>query len=170
MRQMVVVLSFTLLLLSVGESQHDYRKAQSAPDRVTLYTADGAWKVEISVWISNLAVYKSIGTDITVYTRRSVGGLFGLFPHVDWVETPVDSIAIYNTYSGLPHSISKRGGWSNTGHAQLFEWAVGVNISVDDEGNPGGGGGATLDLHRVDGSVEIRIGSEHLNGAVTPGY
>jgi hypothetical protein len=139
-------------------------------DRVILYTLDGVWKVEIAAWIRNLFAYKSIGTSVTVYTRRRVGGFLGLFPRVDWVETPADSVAISNIYSGLPNGISRRRGWSNTGHAELFEWAVGIAVTVDEGSAPHPSPGAVLDLRRVDGSVEVRIGDEELYGAVTAGH
>ena len=59
---------------------------------------------------------------------------------------------------------------SPSGRAELFEWAVGVAVTANGRSRPRPSPGAVLDLRRVDGSVEVRIGDETLCAVVTAGH
>jgi hypothetical protein len=135
---------------------------------VTVYSKDGNWKIDVEAWKNNFLLYKSIGTQVTVYHREQTHNIWGSTV-TDWVRKNALSISITNVYTGplaagSGGSITKSGTWNNTSYEELKEWAWGIKISIP-SGEPGGN--ALLDIDKVDGSVSVNIGQEVLTAKVS---
>jgi hypothetical protein len=66
-------------------------------------TQDGQFKVELEVWIRNLLVFSSAGSELRIYGWSSHTGAFGLGGS-GWAEflvPPPGPVAIHNTFSGV---------------------------------------------------------------------
>ena len=134
---------------------------------ITLYTKKGDWKVDIEAWKNNFLVYKSIGTQVSVYHREKTKNIWGNTV-TDWVKKPASLIHIRNVYRGTgPGSATREKSCRNAKSCELKEWAVGFTISIPPDNITDVGGGAILDIDRVDGTVTVNIADEILTGEVS---
>ena len=133
----------------------------------TLYTNDGQWKVEVEAWKTNVLVYKSIGSEATVYHRQTHKNIWGNTV-TDWVEKSASSISLHNVYSGSgPGTGTRDKTCTNASYCQLKEWAVGVTVTIPVDSPKDFGGGAILDIEKVDATVRVVIGNEVLTAQVS---
>ena len=134
----------------------------------TLFTHAGDWKAEVHAWKNNYLVYRSIGTEVTVYHREQTKNIWGSTV-TDWVKKPATTIEITNVYHGTgPGVATRQKSCPNSSYCEEKEWAFGINITVvTDTGDTSVGGGATLDIDSVDGSVVVVIGEERLTAKVS---
>ncbi len=135
---------------------------------ITLRTKDGSWKADVEAWKNNFLFYKSIGTQVTVYHREQTTNIWGNAV-TDWVRKAASSISITNVYRGATGSTfaTRQKTCANSSYCELKEWAVGVTITIPVESVTDVGGGATLDIDKVDGSVVVNMGGESLAGQVS---
>ncbi|MBK6660963.1 MAG: hypothetical protein IPM80_05080 [Proteobacteria bacterium] len=134
---------------------------------ITLFTKAGDWKAEVEAWKNNALVYKSIGTEVTVYHREQTKNIWGNTV-TDWVRKAASSISITNVYRGSgPGAATRSKTCNSASYCELKEWAVGVTITLPADSFDDVGGGAILDLDSVTGTVSVVIGSEVLRGEVT---
>lgn len=135
---------------------------------VTLYSKDGSWRVDVEAWKNNFLVYKSIGTEVTVYHRQQTKNIWGNTV-TDWVRANASSIFIRNVYKGTgPGSATRQKTCPSSSYCEIKEWAVGVTITIPtDGGDASVGGGAILDIDSVTSSVVVTIGGEHLRAEVS---
>lgn len=137
------------------------------PDQITLFTRDGTWKADVKAWKNNFLVYKSIGTQVTVYHREQTKNTWGNTV-TDWVQKPARLIDIANTYKAGPASASRQASCPNASYCEEKLWAVGVSLTIPtDGGDPSVGGSAPLEVDSVTGSVMVSIGEEQLRGEVS---
>ena len=134
---------------------------------ITLYTDDRNWKADVEAWKNNFLFYRSIGCQVTVYRREETKNVWGN-TSTDWVKRNADSIYIQNRYSGSgPGAAIRERTWTNTNHEELKHWAAGVTLTIPVDDPTDVGGGAILDIDRVDSVVRVRIGRETLSGEVS---
>jgi hypothetical protein len=135
---------------------------------VTVFSRAGDWKADLHAWKNNFLVYKSIGTEVTVYHREQRKNIWGNTV-TDWVQKPASLIEITNVYHGSgPGAATRQKSCQSASYCELKEWAVGVSITVQtDTGDTSAGGGATLDIDSVDGTAIIVIANERLSGQVS---
>ena len=135
---------------------------------ITLRTQDGQWKAEVEAWKTNLLFYRSIGTEVTTYHREQKKNIWGNTV-TDWVKKSVTSISIENVYrSDTGNARATRGKTcNNASYCELKEWSAGFTITLPADSIDDVGGGAILELDKVEGSVEVVIGEERLTGKVS---
>jgi hypothetical protein len=133
---------------------------------VTVFSKSGDWKAEIRAWKNNYLLYRSIGTEVTVYHREQTKNIWGNTV-TDWVQKPAAIIGIRNVYQGSgPGAATRQKSCPNASYCELKEWAVGVTITIQtDTGEGSVGGGATLDIDKVTGWAMISL-PEELSGQV----
>lgn len=138
------------------------------PSEITLHSRGGDWKAEVEAWKNSFLVYKSIGTEVTVYHREQTKNVWGNTV-TDWVRKAANSISITNVYHGTGPGLATRSQvCNNSSYCELKHWAVGVTINLPADGITDLGGGAILDIDSVTGSVTISIpGGELLSGEVS---
>jgi len=134
---------------------------------ITLKTKDGEWKAEVEAWKNNFLFYKSIGTEVTVYHKEKTKNIWGQ-TKTDWVKKAASSIHIRNIYSGSgPGAATREKTCRSSSYCELKEWAAGVNITIPVDSPTDIGGGAILNIEKVESTVSIQIGSEILTGQVS---
>lgn len=135
---------------------------------ITLRTKDGEWKAEVEAWKTNLLFYRSIGTEVTVFHREQKKNIWGNTV-TDWVRKAANSIRIVNVYTddSGPARATREKNCTNSSHCELKEWSAGFTITLPADSIDDVGGGAILDLDKVEGSVEVVIGNERLTGEVS---
>lgn len=135
---------------------------------ITLRTQDGNWKAEVEAWKTNLLFYRSIGTEVTVYHREQKENIWGNTV-TDWVRRAATSISIVNVYradTGFAQATREKT-CRNSSRCELKEWSAGFTITLPADSIDDVGGGAVLALDKVEGTVEVVIGDEHLTGKVS---
>lgn len=138
-------------------------------NKLTLFTPDGQWKADLHAWKNYAFVYKSIGSEATVYHRESTKNVWGNTV-TDWVRRTA-FISITNVYHGsIPQTFTQNAS-VNDSYAELKLWAVGiivVTINTDTGGVDGRPGGATLDVDSVVAQISVSIpGQNSLSGSVS---
>jgi hypothetical protein len=134
---------------------------------ITIRTEDGEWKAEVEAWKNNFLFYSSIGCEVTVYRRERTTNIWGNSV-TDWVRRAADSIFIRNVYSGSgPGTGTREKTCNDQSYCELKHWAVGVNVTIPVDSPTDVGGGAILDIDRVDSTVQVQIGREILTGEVS---
>ncbi|HEV2991882.1 MAG TPA: hypothetical protein VG759_25825 [Candidatus Angelobacter sp.] len=144
-------------------------------DKDVRYSKDGNWQVTMSAFKINLGVYQTIGTNIKVRHKEMVKQWFGLGgSKQEWVERPVSSIAISNSFSGTlanhaPGVASRSNAARNQSSCDCSIWAVGIGITINENPstglpNPGNtqpsSPGIDLGVTGVQGTGNAVIGSE----------
>jgi hypothetical protein len=135
---------------------------------ITLYTKDRTWKAEVEAWKNNFLFYRSIGTSVDVYHREQTENIWGNTV-TDWVKKAAASISIENVYradTGFA-TATRQKTCNNASSCEQKEWAAGINITIPADDPTDVGGGAVLEIDKVDGSVEVVIGEERLTGKVS---
>ena len=137
------------------------------PNKLTLMSQDGQWKAELHAWKSNWIIYKSIGSECTVYHREQTKNVWGQ-SKVDWVKKP-SRISITNIYKGNGLQIS-RSTSVNASHAELKEWAWGflkIDVNIDTGAVDPGPTSAILIIDSVEGNISVGIGVHGIVSADT---
>lgn len=133
----------------------------------TVYSSDGDWKIEVEAWKNNFLVYKSIGTEVNVYHKEKTTNIWGSSV-TDWVKKAASSIHIRNVYSGTgPGNVTREKTCNNASYCEQKEWAVGVTITLPLDDATDVGGGAILEIDKVEGDVSVTIGHEVLRAHVS---
>ena len=140
---------------------------------MTLYTRDRTWKAELHAFKNSLFVYKSIGTEVTVYHLEHTHRFLFFGNKIDWVKKPADAISISNHYTGLlpsltPSAADRGAEAKNVDSLEEKLYAAGIGITLYGPPIEGGsvGGNASLEVRTVTGQITVRIGNEVLRGTV----
>lgn len=137
------------------------------PERVTLYTSDRYWRVQIEAWVHDVRLYRSIGTRVAAYHEERITNIWGSM-QADWEQEPVACVRIRNVYGGTGPGVATREcEWQNTTRAELKQWSPGSPISLEADGSTPEKASVISDICKVEGTVTVTIGRETLTGVVS---
>jgi hypothetical protein len=109
---------------------------------VTQLSRDGNWQAELGAFNINLFFYKAIGATLRVRHKEMKRNFFWESYWLDWVEKPVPSLSVTDTFRGLlanlsPAAASRSERASNASACDCRLWSVGIGISMDASANTG---------------------------------
>jgi hypothetical protein len=144
------------------------------PTSSRAYTRNQQWRLSLTAWRTSLFVYNAIGATLKAEHWEQVT-VWLFVKKFDWVERPIQSIAVTAAFEGILPSKSagaahRRDARANASQADTRLWAAGVTITVDasagdglpDPGTASPGGGPSLDVRAVRAVGLVVVDGEEL--------
>lgn len=134
------------------------------PEKATVETPDGRWRLELDAFMISAFVYKAAGATLRSYRWNDTDipvPIFGDMVRRGWLGSPVDFLSVRVSYEGMfVTGLAGNGTRFNStqGSHECDDrlWAIGFSLSWDAGGSVGGpsgtpspGGNAKLDVRGV---------------------
>jgi hypothetical protein len=103
---------------------------------VTMVSKDGTWQAELAAFHTDVFFYKAIGATLRVRHKEMKRNFFWESYWLDWVERPVPSVSVSDTFSGILPSLtaaaaSKFERAANASACDCRLWSVGIGLSMN---------------------------------------